>query len=113
MNTEYGDEFIICSASVNIPGLIKDGGSYIYRYWTRNFYLVSTNFKFNPVSILHLPDEKNYGLMWLADYIIKNETLPKKEKVWKKIGFITPKRKFSLFDLFFRIKNKIVKNYKN
>ena len=93
--TKHGDEFIICSVALKIPHLIKDGAPYIYRYWTGSFYLASTNYKYNPVSILHLPVEKNYGLIWIANYIIKKGALPNNKLVWKKLGLPKSIRPFN------------------
>lgn len=110
--TKHGDEFIICCSALKLPELIKDGAPYIYRYWTGSFYLVSTNYKYNPISILHLPAEKNYGLIWIADYIIKNGKLPNKKKLWKKIGLPKAIRPFSLRYYFAMLKILLKRRFK-
>lgn len=55
--TTHGDEFIISLAAVKFN--VKNAGAYIYRFWTGSFRLISTCYKYNPVTILHVPAEKN------------------------------------------------------
>jgi len=51
--------------------------SYLYRYWTSDgFNLVSTNYKYNPVSIWHFPLEKRDGILALYNYIAEHNQLP-------------------------------------
>lgn len=55
--TNFGDEFIARLASYN-KKMIKKSYGYIFGYWTKSFRLVSTCYKYNEVSIIHVPDEK-------------------------------------------------------
>ena len=82
--TSKGDEFIISLAANHMSGLIKNEGAYIYRFWTgARFRLVSTCFEYNSVVILHLPAEKEKGMLHLyAKYIGKGK-IPSRKKVWK------------------------------
>lgn len=82
-STTKGDEFIISIAASKMRNAIKNAGAYIYRFWTGSFYLVSTCFKYNEIAILHLPSEKENGMLKLYDYFIKNHEFPIKEKVHK------------------------------
>lgn len=91
--TKHGDEFIIaCVAEeTDIKNKIKNANAYINRFWTRNFYLISTNYIYNPICVLHLTDEKNSGIICLYNYIDKNRTLPKKNKIFKILNLPTQK----------------------
>lgn len=80
--TSFGDEFIISQAAEKHRLLIKNAGAYIYRFWTGSFRLVSTCFKYNPVAILHLPDEKNRGILKIYKYYERKKHLPSNERVY-------------------------------
>lgn len=82
-STTKGDEFIISIAASKMRNTIKNAGAYIYRFWTCDFYLVSTCFKYNEIAILHLPSEKGNGMLKLYDYFIKKRSFPSKEKIHK------------------------------
>lgn len=66
---------------------IYPASAYICRYWTNKFYLVSTNFHYNPVHIWHLPAEKNYGMLTLYEYFEKNHRFPDVKQMAKIMGF--------------------------
>lgn len=105
--TNKGDEFIISIVADRFRGEIKNAGAYIYRYWTGEFFLTSTNFKFNPVPIMHLPAEKTTGMIKIYKKYICYGKLPKKERVWRICHLKKPSIKV-------RIKSKlkeILKNY--
>ncbi len=81
--TTKGDEFIISVAAYRMRDMIKNAGAYIHRFWTGSFYLVSTCFKNNEVAILHLPVEKQKGILKLYKRFVKKHTFPSKKKVHK------------------------------
>lgn len=61
--TTKGDEFIISLAADSVIHLIRNASPYVYRFWTgADFRLVSTCYKYNPVSVLHMPNEKKQAL---------------------------------------------------
>lgn len=80
--TTHGDEFILSLAADRMKDKIKNGGAYVYRYWTGTFRLVSTNYKYNPVTVLHVPAEKNLGMLKIFDKFIKKNKMPGRNKVW-------------------------------
>lgn len=81
--TAKGDEFISTIAAHRLRGMVKNAGAYIYRFWTGDFYLVSTCYKFNEIAILHLPAEKQDGMLKLYNYFVRHNAFPSKEKVHK------------------------------
>lgn len=81
--TTHGDEFIVSIAADCMINHIKNAGAYIHRFWTGSFRLVSTNYKYDPVNILHIPSEKNDGIIHIFDYYVKHKKMPPREKVWK------------------------------
>ncbi|WP_297668733.1 hypothetical protein [Thomasclavelia sp.] len=82
--TSKGDEFIVSIAAENLKGLIKNASPYICRFWTgSSFRLVSTCYVYNPVVILHMPAEKEKGIIKIYDRYISHNKIPKKSKVWK------------------------------
>lgn len=81
--TTKGDEFIISLAASQMKEKIKNAGAYIYRFWTSGFRLVSTCYAFNPVTILHMPAEKEHGMLVLYNRFIRKNKMPKKKTVWR------------------------------
>jgi hypothetical protein len=79
--TTKGDEFIISIAAYRMRDRIKNAGAYIFRFWTGDFYLVSTCYKYNEVAILHLPGEKQKGMLKLYEIFAKKHAFPNKEKI--------------------------------
>lgn len=83
--TNRGDEFILCIAAMRMTDRIKSTSKYIRRFWTSwHFRMISHAYHIDPVAILHLPDEKNDGLLTLyRNYIVKG-AIPENSIVWKK-----------------------------
>ena len=79
IQTTKGDEFIISIAADSLKKIIKNSGAYVYRYWTGNFRLVSTNYANNHVSILHCPAEKEDGFLKLFKIYSKNKMITNKK----------------------------------
>lgn len=85
-----GDEFIVSLAAHEMSGYIRNAGAYISRYWTRRFRLVSTNYEFNPVMVLHCPAEKKYGLIRIYNYYKKKKRFPSRNRVWAMLHLSRP-----------------------
>lgn len=84
--TTKGDEFVLSLVADRMRTNTKNAGAYVYRFWTgTDFRLVSTCYKYNPVLILHVPDEKEVGMLKLYRRISKTFSIPPKEKVWKQL----------------------------
>lgn len=81
--TTKGDEFIVSIAADRCKELIKNASPYIYRFWTgASFRLTSTCYQYNPVLILHMPAEKEKGIIKLYDKYISQYKKPKDSNVW-------------------------------
>lgn len=83
--SQKGDEFILSLAAYKSSLNIKNAAAYIHRFWTGpSFRLVSTCYKNNEVSVLHLPAEKEHGILKIF-IILTNGGLEKidKKKIWK------------------------------
>lgn len=81
--TTHGDEFILSVAASKLSDQIKNAGAYVHRFWTGAFRLTSTNYAFNPVAVLHVPSEKEHGMLRLFRYYTAKRTLPARKQVWK------------------------------
>jgi len=81
--TSHGDEFIIRIVAEKLRAIIKNGGGYVFRFWTGDFYLSSTCYKYNAVSVLHVPDEKNKGMIKIYSYLISYGHFPAIDKIYK------------------------------
>ncbi|MFR5356427.1 MAG: hypothetical protein ACLTI1_10365 [Clostridia bacterium] len=87
---------------------IYPANAYIYRFWTNEFYLVTTNYYYDPLRIWHLPAEKNYGMVLLYEYFEKNHRFPSMEQMAKMVGMPGTKyKKWNLYRLKMRIRNKL------
>lgn len=82
--TTKGDEFIVSIAAEKYKNLIKNASPYICRFWTgASFRLTSTCYEYNAVSILHMPAEKEKGIIKIYDKYISKNRLPTNSNVWK------------------------------
>ena len=81
--TTKGDEFILSLAASQKKELIKNAGAYIFRFWTGGFRLISTCYINNQVTVLHVPAEKESGMLKIYEkYIVKNK-IPSNSKVYR------------------------------
>ena len=95
VTTSHGDEFIISLAAQAYNNVILDARNYVSRVWTGTYRYIPDNYSF--VTVLHLPAEKEYGIIRLfKKYIARNKKLPNKEKVYSICHIYSP----SLFTLF-------------
>lgn len=91
INTTRGDEFIISLCADTMREKIKNAGAYIYRFWTDcSFRLVSTCYKYNRITILHVPSEKTKGMIKLYNKYISKGLIPNDRKVWKILHLYFP-----------------------
>lgn len=106
--TKKGDEFIVSLTANETTIPIKHAGKYIHRYWTslrdRN---VPDNYRNNPVAILHLPAEKEVGLIQLYNKFFKKGVIPERELVWKicSLDGLSPRNR--MIKLYLAVKRKI------
>ena len=95
--TSCGDEFITSLAAAKMEGKVRNAGAYIYRYWTRRFHLMSTNYQYNPVVVLHVPQEKDFGMIQIFDKYVSHGVLPSQKKVWRLLHLTHADWKISLY----------------
>lgn len=109
-----GDETILSIAAARMQAMpetpeIIAAVPYIYRYWTNEFYLVSTNTVYNPVCIWHLPDEKEHAMRYFYRFYRKNNCFPEKKKCLKIAGLRVLKRPMNRYTLQYKIEGKLRK----
>lgn len=80
--TSFGDEFIISIIAEKLRPVVKNAGGYVFRFWTGNFYLSCTCYKYNPVSVFHVPAEKSKGMIRIYNYVVKHGRLPEAKKIY-------------------------------
>lgn len=103
-----GDEFITSIAAIKSGVPIVDGRPYMNVYWTHRFYLVSTDYYYDKMVFLHLPGEKEYGMMLLYKYYVKHQKFPEEKKIYSLLNL--PSRHFPMVRVFFNwLKNKLTK----
>lgn len=107
----WDDEHVLSIAAERfLKDCIYPANAYIFRYWTNQFYLVSTNYYYDPVCIWHLPAEKNFGMLILYDYFVEHGHFPDVRKSAKIVGFPSPQYKaWNPYRWKMRIKNKLKK----
>lgn len=103
-----GDETILSIAAAR-TGEIIAAVPYIYRYWTNDFYLISTNTMYNPVCIWHLPDEKEHAMRYFYRYYRKKGCFPDKKRCMKIAGMRVAKRPMNRYTLQYKIEGKLKK----
>lgn len=103
-----GDETVLSAAAAGMDGIIG-AQPYIYRYWTNDFYLVSTNTVSNPVAVWHVPDEKKQGFVYLYHFYRKKGYFPKEEKLAEIFGIVKAKRPWNYYTLRGKILGKLDK----
>lgn len=82
--TTKGDEFITSLVAWKLKLFVKNAGAYVFRFWSGwNFHLTSTCYKYNPVIVLHLPCEKERGMLKLYSQYISRNRFPTSDKVHK------------------------------
>ena len=85
--TRIGDEFILRLAADHMRDVVKNANAYIENYYTICvFHYVSTHHIYNPVSVLHLPNEKQYGLFKVYDYLDRYGKLPENKKLYRMLN---------------------------
>ena len=106
----FNDEHI---TSIAVYRSLKDKAhnaeAYIYRYWTKGFYLVSTNYFYNSVLLWHLPVEKDYGMLKVFAYYDKKGKIPPAKKMAFWFGFPPKRRNHLIYFVLDKIKRKIFK----
>lgn len=95
--TSMGDEFISSLAANRLSVSVRNAGAYVYRFWTRRFHLMSTNYQYNPVMVLHVPQEKDFGMVEIFDKYVANGKLPSQRKVWKMLHLSNTDWKVALY----------------
>ena len=106
--TTKGDEYLISIAADYFRDKIKNAGAYVYRFWTApGFRLISTCYEYNPVIILHMPNEKNKGMIKLYKKFISKGIIPKKQVVWR----ICKLNSFNVIDRIKQITKRIIIKY--
>lgn len=82
--TTKGDEFIVSLVAKQMIDKVKNASPYIHRFWTgANFRLTSTCYKYNSVIVLHMPAEKEKGIITLYKRYFVKKKFPTDRIVWK------------------------------
>lgn len=89
--TTKGDEFISSISANSMKEIIKNASPYINRFWTGcDFRLISTSYQWNRVLILHVPVEKEKGMVKIYDKYISKGKIPEDRVVWKVLQLSKP-----------------------
>ncbi len=88
--TIHGDEFIESIAIHTSNIKVKHAGLFMYRFWTRTDYRVQTVLPVGGISVLHVPAEKEYGMLKIFKYISLKGTIPSQRKVQRILHLHSP-----------------------
>lgn len=88
--SENGDEFITSIAAANLRMEVKNAGAYIRRYWTGSYRLVCNDFDKKNIVVLHVPAEKEQGIIKIYDKFICKGKVPGNELLWKCLNLYHP-----------------------
>jgi len=107
IDESHGDE-TITSITASLIDNKTYSSNYIHRYWTRRFYLTSTNYHYHKTPLWHLPQEKQTGLIFVYNDLLKYNRINVKK--WSKLlGLPKINRPFSLNYLFSNLKRALYK----
>lgn len=81
--TGSGDEFITSIAANRLKPLVKNAGAYITRYWTGSYRRVNKNYTDKAMAVLHVPAEKEQGILAIFDKYVSKGLVPEKRTAWK------------------------------
>lgn len=110
LEKNLGDELYTSIYCALFPERVSRANPYGEVYWTgKSYYYVSTRYKYNGVSIIHLPDEKKNGLLFVYDYILKKKKFPENLKLYRYLRFPKAKSYLSSERFFSRVKRKLLK----
>lgn len=109
-----GDETVWSIAAALSFGKIEiiSACAYIFRFWTEEFYLISTVTVSNPVAIWHLPQEKRTGLLRMYRYYTSKGTFPDVNKASAMFGILKAKRPFNYYTIANKVRGKICSKIK-
>lgn len=79
--TKSGDEFITSIAASRLD-CIKNGGAYVRRYWTGSYRLICNDYD-KKIVVLHIPAEKEQGILKLYNRYVSKGTVPGRQTVWR------------------------------
>lgn len=108
MQPSAGDETIwsIAAALAGDELSVIGAGAYLYRFWTGDFYLISTVTVSNPVCIWHIPNEKETGFLRLYRYYQKHKTYPAAGRAAAIFGIRRAVRPFNRYTLLNKVSGK-------
>ncbi len=104
-----GDELYTSLYCALHPERVGDASPYATVYWTGDFYYVSTNYKYDPVSIIHLPAEKIKGFITLFNYYLKNKKLPDNKIIFRIMNFPKKPKLFFIKNVLSKVKVQLLK----
>lgn len=88
--TIHGDEFIESIAILNNDIRIKHADMFMYRFWTRTDYRVKTVLPVGGISVLHVPAEKEHGMLEIYKYLSSNDRIPSQKRAQRMLHVHTP-----------------------
>ena len=111
MQPHAGDETVwsVAAARAGRELEIIGAGPYMYRFWTGDFYLISTVTVSNPVCVWHIPNEKQTGFLRLYKIYRKRGAYPPVSKAAKIFGIRKAKRPANLYTLQNKLGGKVKK----
>ncbi len=81
--TRSGDEFITSIVADRMKPQIKNAAAYINRYWTGSYRKLCNNFDNKSMVVLHVPAEKEQGILRLYNKYIQKGFVPTNNTVGK------------------------------
>lgn len=83
--TGSGDEFITSIAAHRLKPSVKNAGAYITRYWTGSYRRVNLNYTNSSLVILHVPAEKEQGILRIYNKYIRKGLVPTNKTAWRQL----------------------------
>lgn len=108
--TIHGDEFIESIAIYKTKIPVKHAGLFVFRFWTRTDYRVKSVLYKGGISVLHVPSEKEYGMLKLYRFINNHKTIPSQHKAQMMLHIRRPSFSVFIKRILLNMKQAMMKN---
>lgn len=87
---QSGDEFISSLAMHRLFHLSRCAQAYTGRFYTRVFRMIPERWRYHPVAVLHVPGEKEHGMLTLFSRYISKGKIPSNNTVYRTLHVKRP-----------------------
>lgn len=94
--SDNGDEFITSIVAYRLRSKVKNAGAYVRRYWTGSWRLICNDYDKSNIVVLHVPAEKEQGIIHIFNKYILKGKVPLNKQVWNMLHLRRPSLRVSV-----------------